>query len=105
MTITQNGNVGIGTFNPQPKLELAGNAVQDRDKGGIVKAMLSVGTRTTHHSQCYNGITGAQPGGCGFAVTTGANGNYASISAFKSPTVFFRSARGINGIIGVPPFR
>lgn len=103
MTITQNGNVGIGTFNPQAKLQLAGNAAQDRASGGFVKAMLSVAANGTI-TQCYNGITGSTLGGCGFAVTAGADGNYAVNLGFQITDRFLSvSARGINGIIGVPP--
>ena len=103
MTITQNGNVGIGTFDPQAKLQLAGNAAQDRASGGFVKAMLSVAANGTI-TQCYNGITGSTLGGCGFAVTAGANGNYAVNLGFQITDRFLSvSARGINGIIGVPP--
>jgi hypothetical protein len=103
MSITQNGNVGIGTFNPQAKLQLAGNAAQDRASGGFVKAMLSVAANGTI-TQCYNGITGSTLGGCGFAVTAGADGNYVVNLGFQITDRFLSvSARGINGIIGVPP--
>jgi hypothetical protein len=103
MTIAQNGNVGIGTATPQSKLQLIGNASQDRTSGGFVKAMLSVAANGTI-TQCYNGITGSTLGGCGFAVTAGVDGNYTVNLGFQITDRFLSvSARGINGIIGVPP--
>lgn len=78
VTVTQSGNVGIGTFNPQAKLHVAGNAAQDRDKGGMVKAMLYVDGNVlpTKIVRCYNGITGASAGNCGFTVNRISAGYY-----------------------------
>jgi hypothetical protein len=69
------GNLGIGTTTPQAKLHVAGNAVQDRDKGGMVKAMLSVSSNGTLE-RCYNGISGVSTGNCGFTVNRFTGGSY-----------------------------
>lgn len=69
------GNVGIGTATPQAKLHVAGNAVQDRDKGGMMKAMLSVSSNGTLE-RCYNGISGVSTGSCGFTVNRFTDGSY-----------------------------
>lgn len=75
IVIDNAGNVGIGTATPQAKLHVAGNTIQDRDKGGMMKAMLyvsSIGTIV----RCYNGITGASAGNCGFTVVRTSDGFY-----------------------------
>jgi len=78
MTVDTTGNVGIGTTTPRATLDVAGNAVQDRDKGGMVKAMLYVdGTLVSPTIvRCYNGATGASTGNCGFTVSRTARGTY-----------------------------
>jgi len=69
------GSVGIGTTTPQAKLHVAGNAAQDRDKGGMMKAMLSVSSNGTLE-RCYNGISGVSTGSCGFTVNRFTDGSY-----------------------------
>lgn len=44
-----------------------GNAAQARDKGGVVKAMVYVDANGTI-TRCYNGLTGASGGACGFTI-------------------------------------
>jgi hypothetical protein len=105
MTILQNGNVGIGTFDPQAKLHLAGNAVQERDKGGMIKAMLNIAADGTI-IRCYNGITGSSTGNCGFTVSAGSSGTYVVNLGFQVNDRFLSVvARGINPPIGtgLPP--
>ncbi len=75
IAITNSGNVGIGTTTPLAKLHVAGNAVQDRDKGGIIKAMLYVGGNGAL-VRCYNGVSGASTGNCGFTVERLTDGLY-----------------------------
>ena len=78
MTVDTTGNVGIGTTTPRAKLDVAGDALQDRDKGGLVKAMLYIdGTHLVPTIlRCYNGSTGASTGNCGFTVNRNFNGSY-----------------------------
>jgi len=78
MTVDTTGNVGVGTTTPRATLDVAGNAVQDRDKGGMVKAMLYVDGALADPGilRCYNGITGAATGNCGFTVTRTSRGTY-----------------------------
>ena len=104
LTILQNGNVGIGTFNPSAKLHLTGNAVQDRSSSGVVKAMLSVAADGTI-TRCYNGVTGSSSGGCGFTVSAGSSGTYRINIGFQLTDRFLSvSARGFTSvIIGIPP--
>src|SRR5262249_42488408 len=52
-----------------------GNAGQARDKGGWAKAMILV-NHDGSVARCYNGITGASAGSCGFAVTNPSLGAY-----------------------------
>jgi hypothetical protein len=90
MQITNQGNVGIGTPAPNAKffvqgeaangvgIAATGNASQSRDKGGWVKAMVYVNGDGTL-LRCYNGLTGASTGNCGFTtgrVTGVPSGNY-----------------------------
>jgi len=78
MTVDTTGNVGIGTTTPRATLDVAGNAVQDRDKGGMVKAMLYVDGTLVNPTilRCYNGATGESTGNCGFTVSRTARGTY-----------------------------
>ena len=69
------GAVGVIAESAQGfAIDVRGNAHQQRDKGGLVKAMLYVSSGGNIH-QCYNGLTGASasgissPDGCGFHVT------------------------------------
>jgi hypothetical protein len=75
IVIDNAGNVGVGTATPQAKLHVAGNTVQDRDKGGMMKAMLYVSSLGTI-VRCYNGVSGASTGNCGFAVVRTSDGFY-----------------------------
>ncbi len=52
-----------------------GDAAQSRDKGGFVKAMLFV-LRDGTIARCYNGMTGASTGNCGFSVNHQIDGFY-----------------------------
>jgi hypothetical protein len=53
----ENGNVSLG-----------GNLIQPRDKGGSVKAMMFVSFNGAI-LRCYNGVTGAATGNCGFTAS------------------------------------
>jgi hypothetical protein len=55
-------------------LGVAGNAIQNRDRGGFVKALVYVDADTTILG-CYNGVLNLSSGGCGFTVTRGQNGS------------------------------
>ena len=78
MTVDTTGNVGVGTTAPRATLDVAGNAVQDRDKGGMVKAMLYVDGTLVNPTilRCYNGATGESTGNCGFTVSRTERGTY-----------------------------
>ena len=103
MTINTAGNVGIGTTTPQAKLHVAGNTVQDRSGGGMIKAMLSVRADGTIE-RCYNGVTGTSTLNCGFSVAASQNGNYAVNLGFQVTDRFLSvTARGINGSVNFPP--
>jgi hypothetical protein len=80
MSVTTNGDVGIGTTAPNAKLFVqgeasngvgiaaTGNASQSLNKGGWIKAMVFVLANGTI-ARCYNGLTGSSTGNCGFSVT------------------------------------
>ncbi len=63
-TITSNVNVS-------GNITAAGNLAQNRNSSGLVKAMIYVNPDATIR-RCYNGITGASTGTCGFSVTKGS---------------------------------
>ncbi len=77
MVINPSGNVGIGTIAPNAQLQIAGtgtngftlgvegNVTQNLASGGFAKAMVVVNANGTI-ARCYNGITGASTGNCGF---------------------------------------
>jgi hypothetical protein len=80
-----------------------GNAGQSIDKGGWVKAMLFVLADGTI-ARCYNGLTGASTGNCGFSivVTTGSLGGTPAILWYTVNTPFdvsnrFSSATSVGG--------
>ncbi len=78
ISVNTAGNIGVGTTNPLAKLHIAGNTVQDRDKGGMVKAMLYVDGIQLNPTilRCYNGVTGASSGNCGFSLSRTSEGIY-----------------------------
>jgi hypothetical protein len=55
-----------------------GNIIQNRQNGGMVKAMLYINGNVEPVSilRCYNGITGASTGSCGFTVSRTSPGFY-----------------------------
>ena len=57
-----NGNLNVAGNNT-----IGGNAAQNRDKSGYVKAMAFIDANS-NVVRCYNGITGATTGNCGFTV-------------------------------------
>jgi len=60
-----------------------GNTFQSRNKGGWVKALLKV-RYDGGIERCYNGITGAAGGTCGFSIVVGPNaGQYNINFGFK----------------------
>jgi hypothetical protein len=76
---------GVGVFGQNPvgyAMYANGNAGQARDKGGWVKAMALVND-TGGIQRCYNGLTGATSGGCGFSVTHFTSGGYGVDFGFK----------------------
>lgn len=87
MSVTTNGDVGIGTTAPNAKLFVqgeaangvgiaaTGNASQSRNKGGWIKAMVYINQDGTI-ARCYNGLTGASTGNCGFTSSRISAGLY-----------------------------
>ncbi len=69
------GNVGIGTTTPNAKLTVIGNTTQDLNSFGMPKAMIYVDPNA-NILRCYNGLTGASSGNCGFSVTRTNTGIY-----------------------------
>ncbi|MEO8132587.1 MAG: hypothetical protein ABI831_01215 [Betaproteobacteria bacterium] len=62
----RNGGGGIALY-------AEGNVAQPADKNGVVKAMLvvegNIVNNAAYISHCYNGVTGASSGNCGFALS------------------------------------
>ncbi len=61
------------------KLSLVGDTVQNRDRGGFVKAMVYVDLPdgvTPRIARCFNGVTGFSTGTCGFTVQSTFYGKY-----------------------------
>lgn len=120
MAIRQTGNVGIGTNSPVGKLHIEGGGLtglsllttgpvsiggymtQSRDKGGIVKAMVFVNGDGTI-IRCYNGITGASTGGCGFTVTRLSSGWYGVDFNFLIDDRFLSVSVNNNNNYGLAP--
>jgi hypothetical protein len=69
------GNVGIGTATPNAKLTVIGGMTQDLNSFGMPKAMIYVDPNA-NILRCYNGLTGAATGNCGFSVTRPTTGLY-----------------------------
>ena len=65
-----NGNSDVGG-----NLKLLGNTTQPLASSGLPKAMLKINTNGTI-AKCYNGITGAATGNCGFTVDHFTTGGY-----------------------------
>lgn len=66
---TANNSVGVyGESSTGTAVHAQGNATQTRDRGGFAKAMLFIAGDGSI-VRCYNGLTGSDTGGCGFAVT------------------------------------
>ena len=69
---------GIGVWGQSTNgaaMRADGKAVQARDQGGWVKAMVYINYDGSI-VRCYNGVTGASDGGCGFTVTKFTRGGY-----------------------------
>ncbi len=64
-----------------------GNAVQELGFGGFAKAMVVINNGTI--ARCYNGVTGASSGGCGFSSSRTAQGRYAVNFGFDVSTRFY----------------
>lgn len=75
MTVDTTGNVGVGTTTPRATLDVAGNAVQNRSSGGLVKAMIHI-DRVGGIVRCYNSMNGLSTGNCGITVTRISSGIY-----------------------------
>lgn len=84
-TITSNLNVS-------GNITAAGNAAQNRNSNGLVKAMIFVnsegGTGATI-IRCYNGVTGATTGNCGFTVQDTFFGKYVIDFGFQVTDRFY----------------
>lgn len=73
-----------------------GNVTQSRDKGGWVKAMVFV-DRFGNIIRCYNGITGASSGGCGFTAVPIGLGFYRIDFGFQVSDRFFSGVARYDG--------
>lgn len=76
--VVASGYVKLNTANTG-ELITDGNIRQTINAGGAIKAMLvvdSISDTTTNILRCYNGITGASTGNCGFTVSSSMDGVY-----------------------------
>lgn len=81
-----------GTLNVAGDTTSGGNVAQNRDKNGLVKAMIfvnSVGSTEATIIRCYNGVTGATSGNCGFTVQDNFFGKYVIDFGFQVTDRFF----------------
>lgn len=73
LNFANQGDVSAANLGAAGYLSVAGNTTQPSSSNGMVKAMIEVdgfnGTQTPTIVNCYNGVTGASTGGCGFTVT------------------------------------
>lgn len=74
-----------------------GDLKQTRNKGGLVKAMISV-DQNVAIVRCYNGVT-ESAGDCGYSVLRTAEGRYRVNFGFQVSDMFF-SLTGVQGGIG-----
>jgi hypothetical protein len=78
-------------FSIQPgdgPINMQGNATQDLGGYGLPKAMVYLNSNGTI-GRCYNGLTGATTGGCGFTSVWVSAGNYQINFAFNISSHFF----------------
>ena len=79
-TTQSNSNFNIsGNGFINGKLSLVGDTVQNRDRGGFVKAMVFVDAQNGQNPfivRCFNGVTGVSNGNCGFTVQSTYYGKY-----------------------------
>jgi len=78
-------------FSIQPgdgPINLQGNATQDLNGNGLPKAMVYLNSNGTI-GRCYNGLTGATTGGCGFTSVLVNTGNYQITFPFNISSRFF----------------
>ena len=109
--ISGSGVIG-GNLIVQGNNTSGGNVAQNRDKGGLIKALIFVNFDGTV-LRCYNGITGANTGNCGFGVTRNQTGFYGinfnfqvndrfvSVSAQTASTVNIGATFAFVGTAGV----
>jgi hypothetical protein len=77
-----------------------GNVAQNRDKGGLVKAMLYVNPNGTI-ARCYNGVTGSSTNGCGFLVEHKAAGYYQIDFGFQVNDRFVSLTPGASSVVNI----
>lgn len=77
-------------------LRANGTAIQNVDKGGLVKALVHV-QRSGVIDRCYNGVTGASANGCGFIVQHTQEGRYRIDFGFRVVDRFTQVTTEIGG--------